>query len=264
MRTVALALGAMLSIATVPLDAAVPVTLRGSPESMVRQNRVAKQSNFTFVRSASELEALERSGELVRLEGNADYDVADFVTWKLARPEMRVFVERLAAQYREATGEKLVVTSLIRPSNRQPRNSHALSVHPTGMALDLRVSQRAASRQWLENTLISLERQGLLDATREHSPPHYHIALFTEPYMAHVERLEAARAEQELLAAVDDRALEAAAMAELANVGNALVDGAATAERSREPMTGGKAAAIVLVTAVMLLGWRVRDARARK
>src|SRR5690606_4402484 len=85
--------------------------------------------------------------------------------------------------------EKLVVTSLTRPASSQPRNSHALSVHPTGMAVDLRISQRAASREWLENTLLSLEADGLLDVTRERNPPHYHVALFPEAYMAHVERL---------------------------------------------------------------------------
>lgn len=158
---------------------------------MARQNEVAHDLGYTFAQTPAALAELEREGKLVRIEGNADYEIAN-VSFALARPETKIFIERLASQYKEATGEKLVVTSLIRPASKQPGNSHELSVHPTGMAVDLRVSQRAESREWLESTLLSLEEQGLLDITREYRPPHYHVALFPEAYMAHVERLEAA------------------------------------------------------------------------
>lgn len=189
MRRAIFGVVATMVAATAPLSAEVPVTLRGSPESMARQNGVAHDHQLVFVRTPAELRSLSDEGTLVRLTGNDDYEVAKFVTYPYARPEMKTFVERLAAQYHAATGEKLVVTSLTRPSTRQPGNSHALSVHPTGIAVDLRVSQRAASRQWLESTLLSLEEQGLLDITRERYPPHYHVALFPSAYMAHVDRL---------------------------------------------------------------------------
>ncbi|MDQ3606139.1 MAG: hypothetical protein M3418_08165, partial [Gemmatimonadota bacterium] len=77
------------------------------------------------------------------------------------------------------------------PRSAQPGNSHRLSVHPTGMAVDLRISNSAACRAWLESVLLSLESKGLLDVTREQRPPHYHIAVFPEPYRAHIARLEA-------------------------------------------------------------------------
>jgi hypothetical protein len=32
-----------------------------------------------------------------------------------------------------------------------------------------------------------LERRGLLDATREHRPPHYHVAVFPRPYLAYLQ-----------------------------------------------------------------------------
>jgi hypothetical protein len=202
MRKVTLCLVALLGVAAAPVRADVPVSLRGSPQSMARQNEIAKGYGLAFAKTPADLRALEEEGALVRLEGNEHYAVADFVSFPYARPEMRTFIERLSAQYRAATGEKLVVTSLARPASRQPGNSHALSVHPTGVAVDLRVSQRAESRQWLENTLLSLEQKGLLDITREYRPPHYHVALFPEPYMAHVERLVAQQeAEAVVLAA---------------------------------------------------------------
>jgi hypothetical protein len=78
-----------------------------------------------------------------------------------------------------------VVTSLTRPISEQPRNSHRLSVHPTGMAVDLRVPADSGARRWLENTLLSLENNGVLDVTKEKSPPHYHVAVFPLKYEAY-------------------------------------------------------------------------------
>lgn len=190
MRSVACALLVLVGIAAAPARAEVPVTLRGSPESMARQNAVAKQERLPFVQSPADIRALVARGGLVWLRGNADYGFRTGMRRALARPEMRDFVERLSAQYRQRCGERLIVTSMTRPATRQPRNAHVLSVHPAGIAVDLRVSKRARCREWLEGTLLSMEARGLLDVTREYRPPHYHVALFPQPYLKHVQRLE--------------------------------------------------------------------------
>ena len=169
----------------------VPVTLNGSPESMARQNAVAREYGLPFVRTPSELRRLAARGELVRLDGNADYDVVEQVSSRVARPEVRGFLEGFAASYRRGCGERLVVTSLTRPRNRQPPNSHPLSVHPAGIAMDLRVSRKPACRRWLESALLAMERKQLLDVTREESPPHYHVALFPDAYRVRVEEHDA-------------------------------------------------------------------------
>lgn len=156
---------------------------------MVRQNTVAKQLGYEFVKTPEQLPVLVDEGDFVPLPGNDDYEVLESVSYPYARPEVRLFVERLASQYREDTGEKLVVTSLTRPASEQPRNSHALSVHPAGIAIDFRISTRRASQQWLEAVLLKLERQNLLDITRERYPPHYHVAIFPQAYRSHVEKL---------------------------------------------------------------------------
>ncbi len=80
-----------------------------------------------------------RAGYLVQVRANRDFDLHG-VSYPFARPETRTFTLRLANQYRLACGEKLVVTSLTRPLSRQPRNASSRSVHPTGMALDVRRS----------------------------------------------------------------------------------------------------------------------------
>ncbi len=181
---------ALLVLAALPAAADVPVTLRGSPQSMERQNRVAREHGLAFVRTPAEIRALEARGELVRLEPGADFGFMDGLSNPVAHPLTRAFVARTAAAYRAACGERLIVTSLTRPSSRQPANAHPLSVHPTGIAVDLRISQRAPCRTWLERTLLAMEEEGVLDITREQRPPHYHVALFPEPYLAYLERTE--------------------------------------------------------------------------
>ncbi len=192
-----------LVLFVLPVEAAnynVDVSLRGSPTSMMRQNDVAKELGYSFVESPAQLSELVEEGKFVRLPGNAYYRVNDGVSYPFARPEVRLFVERLAEQYYEGTGEQLVVTSLTRPKSNQPRNSHELSVHPAGIAIDLRISDKHLSRAWLEAVLLKLEKSDVLDITRERWPPHYHVAIFPDSYRAHVEEMIGT---EELLAAMD-------------------------------------------------------------
>jgi hypothetical protein len=70
-------------------------------------------------------------------------------------------------------------------------NASAISVHPTGMAIDLRRSDSSGCRQWLETVLLDLEGKGVIEATREQYPPHYHVAVFPNPYLQYVASGEA-------------------------------------------------------------------------
>lgn len=167
---------------------AVGQTLRGSKTTMIRQNRVAQDHDYTFLRNDAHVRKFVSLDLLEPVRGNANYELAS-VSYPYARPALKLFIERLAAQYRSACGEKLVVTSLTRPLDEQPRNASDLSVHPTGMAVDLRVSNRSKCRSWLEGTLLSLEKTGVLDAIRERRPPHYHVALYPTQYVAYVQRM---------------------------------------------------------------------------
>lgn len=156
-------------------------TLAGSRTSLVTQNLGAAEEGFTYLRTSSEVDEFVQLGLLVRLSGNQDYELAA-VSFPFARDEVKLFVERLASQYHNHCGERLVVTSLTRPITRQPRNASDLSVHPTGMAVDLRRSNRASCRYFLEETLLKLEGRGVVEATRERHPPHYHVSVFGTPY----------------------------------------------------------------------------------
>ncbi len=164
-------------------------SLRGSSRSLTVQNVQARAHDFTYLQTPDHVRRFVDLGYLVPLRGNRDYDIDDEVSFPFGRPQVRTFIERLAGQYRRACGEVLVVTSVTRPLNRQPRNASNRSVHPTGMAVDLRRSNVRRCRQWLEDVLLSLEANGVLEATRESRPPHYHIALFPAPYARYVDGL---------------------------------------------------------------------------
>ena len=58
------------------------------------------------------------------------------------------------------------------------------------VAIDLRRSWSRTCRGWLEANLLHLESQGVLEATRERTPPHYHVVLFPGPYLDHLARLD--------------------------------------------------------------------------
>lgn len=160
-------------------------SLVGSRDSMLRQSYRAREHDFTYLKTSSQVREFARRGLLVRLSGSSDYRLAS-VSFPYARPEVKVFIERLSDQYRAACGERLVVTSLTRPTTRQPPNASHLSVHPTGMAVDLRRSNRSSCREWLESTLLLLEEKDVLEATRERHPPHYHVTVFPAPYMQYL------------------------------------------------------------------------------
>jgi len=158
---------------------------------MDRQNRVARQHDYTYIETPERVRYFASQGWLVPVESTREFVVKSDVSFPYARPEVELFAQRLGTQYKQACGEQLVVTSLTRPANRQPRNASDRSVHPTGMAIDLRYSWDRNCRTWLEGVLGSLERQGVLEATLERTPRHYHVALFPSQYAKYVESLVA-------------------------------------------------------------------------
>ena len=160
-------------------------TLMGSAASMEKQYQLARSYGFNFINTANEVQRNVNSSQLVRVNPDRYMDL-HAVSYPYAVSETKLFLGRLSAQYYSACGEKLVVTSLLRPRNRQPANASVRSVHPTGMAVDLRIPAKQNCRSWLENTLLSLEKERVLDVTRERYPPHYHVAVYAKQYETRV------------------------------------------------------------------------------
>ncbi|MGD2115885.1 MAG: DUF5715 family protein [Acidobacteriota bacterium] len=172
-------------------------SLRPTPGSLDRQNRQADHHRYTYLETPAQVIRFVDLGYLVEIRGNGDYQVKEGVRFPYARPEVRTFLERFGKRFHEVCREPLVVTSLTRPRTRQPRNASSRSVHPTGMAMDLRLPWSRRCRGWAEGVLYNLEAEGLLEANRERRPPHYHVALFPAPYMDYVARVERGEASPE-------------------------------------------------------------------
>ena len=195
-----LTVGLLLGCVQGPVSAQ---SLRGSAASLDRQTAQARMHGFPYLSNAAQLREYVDAGLLVRVPESQDHTLVD-VSFPFVLPEVRLFIERLSAQYRRTCNERLVVTSLTRPMSRQPRNASDRSVHPTGMAIDLR-RPVGRCRAWLESVLLSLEASGVIEATFERRPPHYHVAVFPEPYADYVKRLTAGGARRTGIAPAADR-----------------------------------------------------------
>jgi hypothetical protein len=150
-------------------------SLRGSHASVNLMYRTAVRGGLDFYESTTQVKRAVVRGELVQLNGNAHYVVKN-VRMPYVRPETKAFVTDLAVDYHRACGAPLVVTSAVRPMSRKLRNSSSLSVHPTGMAIDLR-KPSGRCLTWLRRALLAAERRGGIEATEERRPPHFHVAV---------------------------------------------------------------------------------------
>ncbi len=183
---------ACLSLGSLSLEPLSAQTLAGSTASMDRQNREAENQAFTYLRNPEDIEVFVRHNLLVYVPGNGDY-LVDGASFPYARPEVKRFLEWVGRLSRASCGEPVVATSLVRPKSHQPRNASIHSVHPTGMAMDLRHSSRRACSSLLESTLLDLESRGILEATKERFPAHYHVALFPEAFSSYLLAVEGGR-----------------------------------------------------------------------
>ena len=152
-------------------------SLRGSQESVDHLYLVARASGLQFHATVRSARRAVAAGEFVALSGNGDYTPKNRMSLPYATPETRLFIERLGAEYHNACGERLVVTSALRPMSRRPRNGSVKSVHPTGIAVDVRKPKRRMCRDWLRQLLLQHEREGVIEATEEFRPPHFHIVV---------------------------------------------------------------------------------------
>lgn len=174
--------------ATAPADAEAQ-SLKGSPAAVARAYNVARAEKVAFVKTAAEVQQLVKTGRLVKVQASRDVALHR-VSFPFAVPAVVSFVKRLAAGYYKSCSEQLVVTSLTRPLSKQPKNASTRSVHPAGMAVDIRRSKNKRCREWLEDVLLDLEAEGVLEATRERRPPHYHVSVFPTKYLTYVSRIQ--------------------------------------------------------------------------
>ncbi|HEY0996641.1 MAG TPA: DUF5715 family protein [Gemmatimonadaceae bacterium] len=154
--------------------------LRGSRPKVqgTYYNTVAR--GVAFYDAMDEARAAIAAGKFVPLYGN-QYYATYRMTLAYATPDARTFVETLAPQFVEHCDEMMVVTSALRPKEKSPRNGSPWTVHPTGIAVDIRKPRNRACWSWLRQRLLDYQAEGVVDATEEFHPPHFHIAVKKAP-----------------------------------------------------------------------------------
>lgn len=154
--------------------------LRGSRPKVQAAFYEASARGIPFFADMDDARAAIAAGKFVPLYGNLYYATYR-MTLAYATPEARSFIEALAPQFVEKCDEMMVVTSALRPKSRSPRNGSPWTVHPAGIAVDIRKPRNRACWTWLRQTLVDYQNRGIVDATEEFSPPHFHIVVKKAP-----------------------------------------------------------------------------------
>ncbi len=162
-------------------EAGEPQDLHGSKASVEKMYDFAQSHHLTFYLTATTLDSAIAHGKLVPLTGDSTYELTRGVGFSYASREVKQFVQAFAPQYLHACGKPLTVTSAARPLSRQPHNANPHSVHPTGIAVDIRRPSAGPCLTWVRGALSRLEEQGVVEATEEHHPVHLHVAVLAAP-----------------------------------------------------------------------------------
>jgi LysM repeat protein len=131
-----------------------------------------------------------RDGELKLVSITMDLTL-EKVSYPFVLPRTLDVLNVFAKKYHEACGERLVVTSAARPRTEQPRNASPQSVHPTGMAIDFR-KPSGNCLTYLRGELLALEKLGIVEATEERHPVHFHVAVLQRGSFAPAARVASA------------------------------------------------------------------------
>ena len=184
-RFAAAAAALSISAAIVPAQAQrrsqEPADLHGSKESVEKMYSFAVSHRMPFYLTPTNVDKAIADGRLVALTGDSTYELTRGVGFSYATREAKQFVLAFAPQYLAACGVPLTVTSAARPMSNQPHNANPHSVHPTGIAVDIRRPPPGPCLTWVRGALSDLETRGVVEATEEHHPIHLHVAVLVQP-----------------------------------------------------------------------------------
>jgi hypothetical protein len=158
-----------------------PESLRGSKASVEKMYDFAQRYRYPFYLTPTNIDTAIAHGRLVELTGDSTYELTRGVQENYTTREAKQFITMFAPQYLYACGSPLTVTSAARALSRQPRNANPHSVHPAGIAVDIRRPSPGPCLNWVRSALAQLEAQGIVEATEELHPIHLHVAVLQAP-----------------------------------------------------------------------------------
>lgn len=163
--------------------------LRGSHESLLRQNNEIDRLQLDRIYDDQQLETLELNGELVGLHSSRALQIATNLesNRRFCRPWTRAFLEDMSAAYYAEFHQPLEVTSAVRTVEQQARlqrtNHNAAPIegdtassHLAGLTVDIaKGTMSGRERHWVDQYVLHLQQLGLVEAAEEHRQACYHI-----------------------------------------------------------------------------------------
>jgi hypothetical protein len=171
---------------------AMPAPLRGSLESLERQNTKLDSEGLERIENEDDLAARIAHGLLVPVPLSSGLTVNEALpaTHRYCRPWTAHFLADLARAHEAAFHRPLEVSSAVRTveyqqhlmrvnGNAAPAEGDIVSPHLTGATID--IAKHGLSRQevgWMRNRLLSLEAQGKIDVEEEFRQSCFHITVY--------------------------------------------------------------------------------------
>lgn len=163
--------------------------LRGSHESMTRQNEEIDRLQLPRIADQQQLLELERSGELVPIRETEALRWSSAIQEdkRFCRPWTNQFLVDMSSAYYKEFRVPLQVNSAVRTMEQQqklrrhnrnaaPETGETGSSHMAGITIDLaRRGLTKAQHDWVEGYLKNLRDQGLIEAAEEHRTWCFHV-----------------------------------------------------------------------------------------
>ena len=163
--------------------------LRGSHDSLLRQNEEIDRLRLTRIADDQQLEDLELRGELVPLHESRALVVAPNIELnrRYCRPWTRAFVEDISDAFYAEFHDSIHITSAVRTVDQQSRlrrwNGNAAPIdgdtassHLAGLTVDIgKRPMTRRERAWVDQYVLRLQQLGLVEAAEERRQACYHI-----------------------------------------------------------------------------------------
>ena len=183
---------ASLNLPEQPLAAMNLPPLRGSHESLVRQNERAEQDGLLRVKDDADLQVLRREGSLVALPQLASMRVDSRLpaNRRYCRVWTGHFLSDLARVHYERFHKPLQINSAVRTieyqrhllhinGNAAPAEGDVASPHLTGEAVDIAKKGLTPSEvAWMRAYLLPLQTAGKIDVEEEFKQSCFHISVY--------------------------------------------------------------------------------------
>jgi hypothetical protein len=183
---------ASLKVPEIPLAAMNLPPLRGSHESLVRQNTRAEQDGLLRVKDSDDLVMLRRTGRLVSLPELASMHVDSRLpaNRRYCRTWTGRFLTDLARVHYGRFHKPLQINSAVRTieyqrhllrinGNAAPAEGDVASPHLTGEAVDIAKKGLTPSEvAWMRAYLLPLQEAGKIDVEEEFQQSCFHISVY--------------------------------------------------------------------------------------